>query len=89
MRWKDIFNSFRTTLLTIAKSYTNTTAELFENWIPWPLRCAQIVKLLGEENVENTRVFDMGCGSVLVGQYLNERGFKHVAVVVVDSSAGM
>ena len=36
---------------------------------------------------ENAEVFDMGCGTGLVGQYLTEFGFKNIDGV--DASAGM
>ena len=50
-----------------------------------PLHCAQLVK----EFVPNTEgeVFDMGCGTGLVGLHLKE--FGYTKVVGVDASAGM
>jgi len=33
------------------------------------------------------QVFDMGCGTGLVGQYLNEAGYKNI--IGVDASKGM
>ena len=53
-----------------------------------PLKCAELTKVcIGDENVANVQVFDMGCGTGLVGQYLKERGFK--TIVGVDASKGM
>jgi predicted TPR repeat methyltransferase len=52
-----------------------------------PLKCAELTKEIFGENTEDKQIFDMGCGTGLVGQYLKERGFKHV--VGVDASKGM
>jgi len=52
-----------------------------------PLRCADLTKEIIGEQVETASVFDMGCGTGLVGQYLKERGFK--TIVGVDASIGM
>ena len=53
-----------------------------------PLKCAELAKhCVGDVGVETASVFDMGCGTGLVGQYLKERGFK--TVVGVDASKGM
>lgn len=52
-----------------------------------PLKCAELAKEIYGEEAQNAHIFDMGCGTGLVGQYLKERGFKHV--VGVDASAGM
>lgn len=52
-----------------------------------PLRCAELTKeLFGDASAEK-EIFDMGCGTGLVGQYLKERGFTKV--VGVDASKGM
>ena len=52
-----------------------------------PLKCAELTKELFGEDCADKQVFDMGCGTGLVGQYLKERGFKNV--VGVDASKGM
>jgi predicted TPR repeat methyltransferase len=52
-----------------------------------PLKCAELTKELFGEDCADKQVFDMGCGTGLVGQYLKERGFKQV--VGVDASKGM
>ena len=52
-----------------------------------PLRCAELAKEIFRDESANAHIFDMGCGTGLVGQYLKERGFNHV--VGVDASAGM
>lgn len=52
-----------------------------------PLKCAELCKDLFGDSAATAHVFDMGCGTGLVGQYLKERGFNHV--VGVDASAGM
>jgi predicted TPR repeat methyltransferase len=52
-----------------------------------PLKCAELTKEIFGESTEDKQVLDMGCGTGLVGQYLKERGFKHV--VGVDASKGM
>lgn len=52
-----------------------------------PLRCAELTKEIFGDASGEVHVFDMGCGTGLVGQYLKERGFNHV--VGVDASAGM
>ena len=52
-----------------------------------PLKCAELTKELFSDNSAEVQVFDMGCGTGLVGQYLKERGFK--TVVGVDASKGM
>lgn len=52
-----------------------------------PLKCAELAKdCLGDESV-GAVVLDMGCGTGLVGQYLQERDFKNT--VGIDASAGM
>ncbi len=52
-----------------------------------PLRCAELAhEIFGVKSPE-VEIFDMGCGTGLVGQYLKERGFKKV--VGVDASKGM
>ena len=52
-----------------------------------PLKCAELTKELFSDNSAEVQVFDMGCGTGLVGRYLKERGFK--TVVGVDASKGM
>ena len=52
-----------------------------------PLKCAELAKELFGDDAAEKQVFDMGCGTGLVGQYLKERGFKHI--VGVDASKGM
>ena len=52
-----------------------------------PLRCAELTKELFGDSAASAEVFDMGCGTGLVGQYLKERGFTKV--VGVDASKGM
>ena len=52
-----------------------------------PLRCAELCQEIFGDAAAEAQIFDMGCGTGLVGQYLKERGFKHV--VGVDASAGM
>ena len=52
-----------------------------------PLKCAELTHELFGDKSADAQVFDMGCGTGLVGQYLKERGFKHV--VGVDASKGM
>ena len=52
-----------------------------------PLKCAELAKELYGDQAEEKHIFDMGCGTGLVGQYLKERGFKHI--VGVDASKGM
>ena len=52
-----------------------------------PLKCAELTKEVFGDEAGDKEVFDMGCGTGLVGQYLKERGFKHV--VGVDASKGM
>ena len=52
-----------------------------------PLKCAELAKHCIGEATETAQVFDMGCGTGLVGQYLRERGFKQI--VGVDASKGM
>ena len=52
-----------------------------------PLKCAELSKKLVGDAAESAAVFDMGCGTGLVGQYLKERGFK--TIVGVDASKGM
>lgn len=52
-----------------------------------PLKCAELAKELFGEDSADKQIFDMGCGTGLVGQYLKERGFKNV--VGVDASKGM
>lgn len=52
-----------------------------------PLKCAELTKDIFGDASSEAHVFDMGCGTGLVGQYLKERGFKHV--VGVDASKGM
>ena len=52
-----------------------------------PLKCAELAKELFGDQAEEKQIFDMGCGTGLVGQYLKERGFKHI--VGVDASKGM
>ena len=52
-----------------------------------PLKCAELTKEIFGDEAPNVQIFDMGCGTGLVGQYLKERGFVHV--IGVDASAGM
>jgi predicted TPR repeat methyltransferase len=52
-----------------------------------PLKCAELAKEVFGDQAEEKQIFDMGCGTGLVGQYLKERGFKHI--VGVDASKGM
>lgn len=52
-----------------------------------PLKCAELAKEMFGDASESVEIFDMGCGTGLVGQYLKERGFKKV--VGVDASKGM
>ena len=52
-----------------------------------PLKCAELAKEIFGDASADAHIFDMGCGTGLVGQYLKERGFKHV--VGVDASKGM
>lgn len=52
-----------------------------------PLKCAELAKTCLQDQAESSSVLDMGCGTGLVGVYLNERGFKNV--VGVDASVGM
>lgn len=52
-----------------------------------PLKCAELAKEIFGDQAEEKQIFDMGCGTGLVGQYLKERGFKHI--VGVDASKGM
>jgi predicted TPR repeat methyltransferase len=52
-----------------------------------PLKCAELAKEVFGDQAEDKQIFDMGCGTGLVGQYLKERGFKHI--VGVDASKGM
>lgn len=52
-----------------------------------PLKCAELAKELFGDSAAEREVFDMGCGTGLVGQYLKERGItKNVGV---DASKGM
>ena len=52
-----------------------------------PLKCAELAKEVFGDQAEEKHIFDMGCGTGLVGQYLKERGFKNI--VGVDASKGM
>lgn len=52
-----------------------------------PLKCAELTQEVLGDQAETAQIFDMGCGTGLVGQYLKERSFKNV--VGVDASAGM
>lgn len=52
-----------------------------------PLKCAELAKECCGDGSAHALVFDMGCGTGLVGQYLKERGFSQI--VGVDASAGM
>jgi predicted TPR repeat methyltransferase len=52
-----------------------------------PLKCAELAKEVFGDQAEEKQIFDMGCGTGLVGQYLKERGFKQI--VGVDASKGM
>ena len=52
-----------------------------------PLKCAELAHEIFGEKSSEVEIFDMGCGTGLVGQYLKERGFKKV--VGVDASKGM
>lgn len=52
-----------------------------------PLKCAELSKdVIGDES-QAAKVFDMGCGTGLVGKYLKERGFE--TITGVDASSGM
>lgn len=51
-------------------------------------KCAElVVDLIDKEKIPEVEVFDMGCGTGLVGKVLKENGFKKV--VGVDISQGM
>jgi predicted TPR repeat methyltransferase len=53
-----------------------------------PKKVAELAKdVVGEENVPAAHVLDMGCGTGLVGKYLNELGFRNIEGI--DASAGM
>jgi len=52
-----------------------------------PLKCAELAKEIFGDAAAGKEIFDMGCGTGLVGQYLKERGFTKV--VGVDASKGM
>ena len=52
-----------------------------------PLKCAELCKELFGDACADKEVFDMGCGTGLVGHYLKERGFTKT--VGVDASKGM
>ena len=52
-----------------------------------PLKCAELAKEIFGDAAAGKEIFDMGCGTGLVGQYLKERGFTKV--VSVDASKGM
>lgn len=71
----------------------NETAQNYEQLYlraGWhdPLKCAELAKdVTPQESIESSKVLDMGCGTGLVGFYLNERGFKDITGV--DASSGM
>jgi predicted TPR repeat methyltransferase len=53
-----------------------------------PLKCAELAKdVIGEELSSTAHVIDFGCGTGLVGKYLQERGFRNIDGI--DGSAGM
>ena len=52
-----------------------------------PLKCAELAKdVVGDASVES-KVMDFGCGTGLVGKYLQDRGFKYIDGI--DASKGM
>ena len=51
-----------------------------------PLHCATLVKEF-VPNSDSVEIFDMGCGTGLVGLHLKEMGYKKIAGV--DASQGM
>ena len=70
----------------------NETAENYEQiylrvGFNDPLKCAELTAEVLGENRSNASVFDIGCGTGLVGQYLKEMGVSKI--VGVDSSRGM
>lgn len=75
----------------IAEHYDDLSSHYEEIYLRagWhdPLKCAELTKECIGDSAEAAFVLDMGCGTGLVGQYLQERGFKNV--VGVDASAGM
>ena len=55
---------------------------------PDPKKCAEFVNELSESSTKDTvKILDLGCGTGLVGEYLNELGFKNIDGV--DASEGM
>lgn len=76
---------------TIVEHY-NDAARTYEDvyltagWYD-PLKCAEATKEMFGDNTEAVHIIDFGCGTGLVGKYLNERGFNHI--VGIDGSAGM
>ena len=52
-----------------------------------PLKCAELAKEVVGDSCVDAKVIDFGCGTGLVGKYLNERGFKYIDGI--DASPGM
>ena len=68
---------------TIVEHY-NDAAKTYEDvylTAGWhdPKKVAELAKdVVGEENVPTAHVLDFGCGTGLVGKYLNELGFRSI-----------
>ena len=52
-----------------------------------PLKCAELANEQLSDKKETAEIFDMGCGTGLVGQYMKEMGYTKI--VGVDASKGM
>ena len=52
-----------------------------------PLKCAELTKDVIGDGCVDAKVMDFGCGTGLVGKYLNEKGFK--SIDGIDASRGM